>query len=109
MRRDRLAGVGPDLASWHDGETKDALLRFIERVTEPGPSFVQQSRRVATFDNDGTLWCEKPMHPQADFLIRRWALQIAAEPAKARKQPWKAVAERDDAWLRAALHQAPDL
>jgi hypothetical protein len=45
----------------------------------------------------------KPMYPQADFPVRRWAAQVKADPAKAREQPVKAVAEGDRAWLAAAL------
>ena len=59
------------LSSWNDGEAKTRILEFVRSVTEPGASFVPYSERVAAFDNDGTLWCEKPMYPQADFLVRR--------------------------------------
>ena len=57
------------------------------------------SERVATFDNDGTLWCEKPLYVQADFTLRRFAEMIKAEPALANQQPYKAVAENDREWL----------
>jgi phosphoglycolate phosphatase-like HAD superfamily hydrolase len=70
---------------------------------------VPPGERIAAFDNDGTLWCEKPMYPQADFLVRHWAEQVKADPARAREQPWKAVAESDQAWLSAALDHVPDL
>ncbi|MGZ7087765.1 MAG: HAD family hydrolase [Ilumatobacteraceae bacterium] len=65
--------------------------------------------RVATFDNDGTLWCEKPMYPQADFLVRRWAAMASADPSKAKTQPWKAVVEGDSKWLADALDHAPEV
>ncbi len=97
------------LSSWNDGEAKTRILEFVRSVTEPGASFVPDSERVAAFDNDGTLWCEKPMYPQADFLVRRWAEQVRADPAKAKEQPWKAVAEGDRAWLAAAVDHVPDL
>ncbi len=58
--------------SWADGQAKTQILEFLQSVTEPGASFVPAQDRVAAFDNDGTLWCEKPMYPQADFLLRRW-------------------------------------
>ena len=78
-------------------------------VTEPGDSFVPPDQRIATFDNDGTLWCEQPMYPQAAFLIRRWGEQVTADPTLAEQQPWKAVAEGDRSWLAAALDHLPEL
>ncbi len=59
------------LDSWNDGATKSAILEFVRSVTTPGDSFVPPAERIATFDNDGTLWCEKPNYVQADFLLRR--------------------------------------
>jgi hypothetical protein len=59
------------LDSWNDGATKAAVVDFLQRVTtERGPDFVEPALRVAVFDNDGALWCEKPMYIQLDFLIR---------------------------------------
>jgi len=97
------------LPSWNDGPTKRAILEFVGSVTEPGDGFVAPGERIATFDNDGTLWCEKPMYPQADFLIRRWAAQVEDDPSRAAEQPWKAVAEGDRAWLGAATQHLPEL
>src|SRR3954451_18847037 len=97
------------LRSWNDGVAKAAITAFVRSVTEPGASFVPQADRIATFDNDGTLWCEKPNYPQADFLVRRWAEQVKADPARANQQPWKAVADGDRAWLAAALDHVPEL
>ena len=57
------------LASWNDGAAKSAILDFVARVTkEGGPDFVPPAERIATFDNDGTLWCEQPMQVQLFFL-----------------------------------------
>ena len=97
------------LSSWNDGPAKTAVVDFIRTVTESGEGFVPPAERIATFDNDGTLWCEKPAYPQADFLIRRWAEQVTADPSLADQQPWKAVAERDRAWLAAATDHLPEL
>ena len=95
------------LPNWRDGATKTAIIEFVRSVTEPGDDFVPVPERVATFDNDGTLWCEKPAYPQADFLLRRWAAQAAADPALAESQPWKAVVNGDQAWLGGLVdHQA---
>jgi phosphoglycolate phosphatase-like HAD superfamily hydrolase len=89
------------LPSWRDTPTRAAVTRFVERVT--GPGGVPPAERIAVFDNDGTLWSEKPMPIQADFLLRRLAEQVAADPSLAARQPWKAVAERDHAWFDAAI------
>jgi phosphoglycolate phosphatase-like HAD superfamily hydrolase len=97
------------LPSWNDGEAKSAILDFIAKVTEPGSCFIPVAERLATFDNDGTLWCEKPMYPQADFLLRRWAVQVKTDPPRALEQPWKAVAEGDQAWLANMLDNIPDV
>ena len=88
-------GMDDQLPSWTDGPAKAQILEFVRSVTEPGASFVPAEDRIATFDNDGTLWCEKPMYPQADFLLRRWKEMAQAHPGLARKQPWKAVTEGD--------------
>jgi FMN phosphatase YigB (HAD superfamily) len=95
------------LASWNDGPTKDAVLGFVERVTAEG---VPREERVAVFDNDGTLWCEKPMPVQADFILRRLYEMAEHDPALREKQPWKAAYERDYAWLGQVMveHYAGD-
>ena len=62
------------LETWNDGPTKSAIVDFVGRVTtEGGPDYVAPEARIATFDNDGTLWCEKPMYIQLDFIVRRLA------------------------------------
>ena len=60
------------LPSWSDGAAKQAIVRFVERVTKEGsPDFVPPAERIATFDNDGTLWAEQPMYFQAFFIFDR--------------------------------------
>lgn len=49
------------LASWEDGSAKQAILDFVRAATTPGPEFVEVADRIATFDNDGTLWVEQPL------------------------------------------------
>jgi phosphoserine phosphatase len=97
------------LPSWRGGAARESVLGFVESVTTPGPSFVPAAERIATFDNDGTLWCEKPQYIQADFLFRRLAEMAAADPAKASEQPWKAVVEDDRQWLGELLQHLPEL
>lgn len=88
------------LASWRDTATRQAIVEFVERVTdEGGPDHVAPADRIAVFDNDGTLWCEKPMPIELGFILARLAEMAAADPALREKQPWKAAAERDYTWL----------
>ena len=98
--RVRSLSVVSRLASWNDGPTKDAVLAFVERVTADG---VPPAERVAVFDNDGTLWCEKPLPIQADFIpsALRWRRPTRPSP----KQPWKAAHERDYAWLGRVMEE----
>jgi phosphoserine phosphatase len=101
-------GVQSDvLASWNAGAARQAVVEFVERtVSEDVP--VQE--RVAVFDNDGTLWCEKPMPIQADFILRRLFEMAQADPELRGRQPWKAAYERDYGWLGKVLaeHYAGD-
>ena len=87
------------LDSWTDGSTKSAIVDFVGRATEQ----VAPEDRVAVFDNDGTLWCEKPAYIQLDFLVRRLAEQAAADPALAAEQPYRAAAAGDLAWFGDAV------
>jgi hypothetical protein len=92
--------VSATLDSWNDGPARSAISAFVERVTRQGSrDFVPLDDRVAVFDNDGTIWCEKPMPVQADFLIRRMAEQAKENPALRDHLPWKAAAERNYEWF----------
>ncbi|OBA82773.1 acid phosphatase [Mycobacterium sp. 1164966.3] len=84
---------------WKDGPAKAAIVDFVGRVTAEVPP----EARVAVFDNDGTLWCEKPAHIQLDFLVRRLAEQAAADVALQHKQPYLAAAARDLSWFDDAV------
>ena len=84
---------------WKDGPTKSAIVDFVGRAVGEVPP----EERVAVFDNDGTLWCEKPAYIQLDFLVRRLAEQAAADPALAGKQPYQAAAAGDLAWFGDAV------
>jgi hypothetical protein len=98
--------VAEVLASWSDGAAREAIVAFVERAV----SDVPVEERVATFDNDGTLWCEKPMPIQADFILRRLSEMAQADPQLRDRQPWKAAYERDYGWLGKVLaeHYAGD-
>jgi phosphoserine phosphatase len=97
------------LPSWSEGAAKRAVLEFAESVTRPGASYVPPAERIAAFDNDGTLWCEKPQSVQTEFTLRRWQQMIQADPAKAQELPYKALAEDDQAWLAGLLGHVPEL
>ena len=74
------------LPSWNDGVPKRAIIDFVTRVTtQGGPDFVPPAERIATFDNDGTLWCEQPMYFQAFFVFDR-VRQLAAKNPGAQGQ-----------------------
>jgi hypothetical protein len=68
------------LSSWNDGAAKTAILDFVESVAESGDAFVSLEQRVAVFDNDGTLCCEKPLYVHADLVFRRWKAMAEADP-----------------------------
>jgi hypothetical protein len=119
-RRTALAGVlagvsahalppGPALAqsdplpSWNDGAVKKSITDFVARVTrEGGADFVPVPERIATFDNDGTLWCEQPMYFQTVFAMERAKAIAAKDPKLAAMQPFKALIEGDRKALAAA-------
>ncbi|MGE5211409.1 MAG: HAD family hydrolase [Acidobacteriota bacterium] len=91
------------LPSWNDGAAKTAIFEFVGSVTRPGSSFVAPADRIATFDADGTLWCEKPVPVELDFILHRLAQMATADPHLRDRQPWKAAYERDNAWLGQAI------
>jgi len=88
-----------DLPSWNDTPTRRAITEFVERATRDVPV----EERVAVFDNDGTLWCEKPMQVEVGFLLERMAEMAEADASLRDRQPWKASYERDYAWLGGAI------
>ena len=97
----------PDsLSSWRAGASRQAIVDFVARATDQVP----EDERVAVFDNDGTLWCEKPMPIQLDFILRRLVEMAEADPALRDRQPWKAARERDYGWLSRLMteHYAGD-
>jgi hypothetical protein len=72
-----------------------------------GSSFVEPSDRIATFDNDGTLWVERLMPPQFDFLFQTWAIEAQEDPSLASEQPYKAIIEKDVAYFQGLVTQDP--
>ena len=92
------------LVSWRDTPTRKAVIDFVESVTSEGsPGFALPAERVAVFDNDGTLWSEKPIPIQLDFTLFRMAELAKADPTLAGRQPYKSAVEHDYRWLGEAM------
>jgi phosphoglycolate phosphatase-like HAD superfamily hydrolase len=92
------------LASWADTPTRGAITSFVDAVTTEGaPGYVPQPERVAVFDNDGTLWTEKPIPIQLDFTLFRMAQQARSDPSRADKEPYRSALTKDYRWLGAAM------
>jgi phosphoserine phosphatase len=97
-----LAGTDP-LPSWKDGPTKHAIFEFVKNVTDDSsPKFVPPAERIATFDNDGTLWVEHPMYTQLAFALDRIKALAPQHPEWKTEQPFEAVLDDDLAALGAA-------
>jgi phosphoserine phosphatase len=88
------------LTTWRDSAAKQAISSFVEAAQG-----LPAEERVAVFDNDGTLWCEQPMPIQLDFILRRLGEMAEADETLRERQPWKAVHERDHAWLGGLMPQ----
>ena len=88
------------LSLWNPTPTRQAILDFMTATTSPGsPDFVPLSERIATFDNDGTLWLEKPLYIQLQHGLRAIGKAAAEMPEVRDRQPFKAVYEKDMTWL----------
>ena len=84
------------LSSWNDGTAKQAILDFVKRVTDSGgPSFVPPEQRIATFDNDGTLWSEKPIYFQMVFALDRLREIAPLHPEWKTKEPFASALSGD--------------
>jgi phosphoglycolate phosphatase-like HAD superfamily hydrolase len=84
------------LPSWNEGATKKAITDFVARVTTQGsPDFVPVEQRIATFDNDGTLWSEHPFYFQLAFAFDRVKAMAPQHPEWKTKQPFKALLQGD--------------
>ena len=80
------------LPSWNDGPAKQAIVEFVKATTtEGGPQFVPVAERIATFDQDGTLWVEHPMYSQVLYCLDRVPAVVKAKPALAKVEPFKTV------------------
>jgi hypothetical protein len=96
------AAIAADpLPSWNDIAPKKAVIAFVEKVTKPGsPDFVPPAERIATFDNDGTLWCEQPVPVQLYFALDRVKALAPQHPEWKTKEPFASLLKGD---LKTAL------
>ncbi|MFC9984605.1 HAD family hydrolase [Microbacterium keratanolyticum] len=90
------------LMSWRRTPTRQAIEDFVAAVTT-GPDAVPVEERIAVFDNDGTLWSEKPMLPQLHYVTEQWKAAAAAAPELAERQPYLAATSGDLSWLGTAI------
>jgi phosphoserine phosphatase len=90
-----------DLRSWNDTATTQAIVDFVVAAAQAVPA----EERIAVFDNDGTLWCEKPMPVELGFILQRLAAMAEADPSLREKQPWQAAHEKDYAWLGGVIER----
>ncbi|MBL8526382.1 MAG: haloacid dehalogenase-like hydrolase [Burkholderiales bacterium] len=92
------------LPSWNDGAAKKAIVEFVQATTTRGsPKFVPPEERIATFDQDGTLWVEHPMYSQVMYILDRVPAVVKAKPGLAKVEPFKTVLSGD----RAAIAKLP--
>jgi hypothetical protein len=98
-----FAQTADPLPSWNDGRAKQSILNFVAAATtDRSPNFIPPEQRIATFDNDGTLWCEQPMYVQLAFALDRVKALARTHPEWQDKQPFKAVLDGDMKALAAA-------
>ena len=87
-------GQADPLPSWNDGAAKKAIVEFVQTTTTQGnPTFVPQADRIATFDQDGTLWVSHPMYTQVMFVLERVPALVKAKPDLAKLAPFSTVLE----------------
>jgi phosphoglycolate phosphatase-like HAD superfamily hydrolase len=93
-----LAAQGTPLASWKDGATKRAIMTFVRATTDRSSAqYVAPDDRIATFDNDGTLWVEHPLYTQAIFALDRVGALAPQHPEWKTTEPFRSVLARDEA------------
>jgi len=104
-----MDAISNPLASWHEGETQRVIREFVQSVSA-GPDAIPIAERIAVFDNDGTLWAEKPMPVELHYVVEKWAAAARADPSLAERQPYTSAATGNLTWLGDALekHYAGD-
>ena len=88
--------TGSQLASWNDGPAKQAIIDFVRATTDASSSkFVPPQERIATFDQDGTLWVEHPMYTQVIYCLDRVPAVVAQKPQLKNRESFKTVLSGD--------------
>ena len=91
-----VAQAAEPLPSWNDGKSKQSIIAFVEKTTEEGsPDFVPPEQRIATFDNDGTLWAEKPIYFQLLYAIDKVKEMAPQHPEWKQKEPFASIIQGD--------------
>ena len=98
--------AGAPLASWNDGAAKQAIIDFVRATTDQGsPKFVPPEERIATFDQDGTLWVEHPIYSQVVYCLDRVPAVVEQKPELKKIEPFKTVLSGNrEAIGRLSLH-----
>src|SRR5438477_10099230 len=91
-----IARASDPLPSWNDGPAKQAIVDFVKATTETGgANFVAPEERIATFDQDGTLWVEHPMYSQVMYCFHRVGALVKEKPELKNVEPFKTVLSGD--------------
>jgi phosphoglycolate phosphatase-like HAD superfamily hydrolase len=98
--------LNASLASWNEGPAKRAIVDFVRATTDPGSSkFVPADERIATFDQDGTLWVEHPIYTQVTYCLDRVSTLATQKPELKRTEPFKTVLSGNrEAMVRLPMH-----
>jgi hypothetical protein len=100
----RIVAPMSNLRSSNDTATRQAIMEFVAAAADEGSAgFVPPEERIAVFDNDGTLWAEKPMPVQLGFALKRLAETADTDASLRDRQAWKTAAEGDHAWLASVV------
>jgi phosphoglycolate phosphatase-like HAD superfamily hydrolase len=99
------------LASWNDGPAKRAIIDFVHATTDrSSPRFVPPEERIATFDQDGTLWVEHPMYTQVVYCLDRVPVVVAQKPELKNREPFKTVLSGNrEAMAKLSLHDLEEI
>ena len=98
-----------NLPSWNNTQTKSTILDFVTKTADEGsPDYIPPNDRIAAFDNDGTLWVEKPAPAQTGFLIGKLIERVKTNPALAKEDPYKGIVNQDPEFMQALAQQVPE-
>jgi len=96
------------LKSWNDEDSKRAILDFLRTAEVKGPDYIKPEDRIATFDNDGTLWVEKPVAVWFDFMFKAFYKAAIDDPFLAHLEPYNAILENDQDYISKIVDQNPE-